>query len=79
MQKGVVNAGLLDQILAIEWVKAYIHLFGGDPTRVTLTGVSAGGELPFTTVRPTVLMRSSRGCHAPSNGLRREPRGIALY
>ena len=40
---GVANAGFYDQRLALEWVKAYAHLFGGDKNRVTLMGQSAGG------------------------------------
>jgi len=40
--KGALNIWMLDQILAISWVQKYIHLFGGDPTRVTLGGQSAG-------------------------------------
>jgi para-nitrobenzyl esterase len=44
------NRGILDWLLALEWVRNNIGQFGGDPTRVTIAGQSAGGGAVMTLV-----------------------------
>ncbi|MEQ1782380.1 MAG: carboxylesterase family protein, partial [Hyphomonadaceae bacterium] len=40
---GSANAGMLDIVMALEWVRDNIAQFGGDPGNVTIFGQSGGG------------------------------------
>lgn len=42
------NVGMMDIVAALEWVKANIAQFGGDPDNVTLFGQSGGGAKILT-------------------------------
>ncbi len=51
------NAGMLDQVAALAWVRDNIAAFGGDPENVTIFGESAGGM----SVGTLLGMPSARG------------------
>ncbi|XP_010004477.1 PREDICTED: fatty acyl-CoA hydrolase precursor, medium chain-like [Chaetura pelagica] len=44
------NLGFLDQVAALQWIQEHIEHFGGDPSSVTLFGVSAGSCSVFAHV-----------------------------
>lgn len=39
------NAGVLDVVLALKWVKRNIKYFGGNPNKITVMGQSSGGAM----------------------------------
>jgi para-nitrobenzyl esterase len=51
------NAGMLDLVAALEWVRDNISAFGGDPSNVTIFGESGGGAKVST----LLAMPAARG------------------
>ena len=67
------NFGTLDQILGLQWVQRNITKFGGDATKVTIFGESAGGWNVMALMASPLAKGLFHGAIVQSGGLDLEP------
>jgi para-nitrobenzyl esterase len=72
------NAGMLDLVRALEWVRDHVDRFGGDAGRVTIFGESGGGRKVSTLLgMPAAKGLFHRAIIQSGPGLHMEPRDRA--
>ncbi len=68
---GSANAGFLDIVAALQWVRSNIAAFGGDPGNVTIYGQSGGGrKVSLATAAPAATGLFHRGIVQSGSQLR---------
>jgi para-nitrobenzyl esterase len=73
--KGSGNAGMLDLVAALEWVRENIAAFGGDPRNVTIFGESGGGaKVSYLLAMPVAKGLFHRAVIQSGPGVRALPR-----
>jgi len=76
--QGSGNAGMLDLVLALQWVRDNAAAFGGDPGNVTIFGQSGGGAKVSTLLAmPAAKGLFHRGIIESGPGLRGAPQAQA--
>lgn len=71
------NFGMLDQIRALEWVRDDVAAFGGDTSRVTIFGESAGGHNVAALVASPRAKGLFQRAIIQSGSFRSEPMAVA--
>lgn len=75
---GSANAGFLDVVAALQWVRTNIAAFGGDPGNVTVFGQSGGGrKVSLATAAPAAVGLFHRGIVQSGTQLRLTSHGRA--
>ncbi|KAJ7595471.1 extracellular triacylglycerol lipase precursor [Mycena floridula] len=77
--KGLLNVGLKDQLVAMEWVQQNIGYFGGDKDKVTIFGESAGAVSLGTLMLNRDLSKVARAMIVQSGSAGLIPVFDALY